>query len=68
MSPDTSIKPPRPGRTPKCPICSKPAEARWRPFCSKRCSDVDLGRWLGEGYRVPTNERPAEGQGGEDDT
>jgi endogenous inhibitor of DNA gyrase (YacG/DUF329 family) len=25
---------------------------RWRPFCSKRCADVDLGRWLGEAYRI----------------
>lgn len=36
-----------------CPICGKPAAARWRPFCSKRCADVDLGRWLGGGYAIP---------------
>jgi hypothetical protein len=36
-----------------CPICGKPAAAEARPFCSRRCADVDLGRWLGGGYRVP---------------
>jgi len=37
----------------KCPICGKPAVAGVRPFCSKRCADVDLGRWFTEGYAVP---------------
>lgn len=41
-----------------CPVCGKPVEARYRPFCSKRCSDIDLGRWLKEDYRVPTEEVP----------
>ena len=36
-----------------CPICQKPADAKYRPFCSRRCADVDLGRWLTEGYRIP---------------
>ena len=31
-----------------------------RPFCSKRCANIDLGRWLKEGYRVPTDEGPTE--------
>ena len=35
-----------------CPICSKPTHATYRPFCSRRCADVDLGRWLNETYRV----------------
>jgi len=39
-----------------CPICHRPTIAAFRPFCSRRCSDVDLGRWLTEGYRVPTDE------------
>jgi uncharacterized protein len=43
---------------PKCPGCGKPAEAKYRPFCSKRCADVDLGRWLKESYRVPSDEPP----------
>jgi endogenous inhibitor of DNA gyrase (YacG/DUF329 family) len=45
----------------KCPVCGKPAELKYRPFCSKRCADIDLGRWLKEGYRVPTDEPPDEG-------
>jgi len=45
-----------PQKPPKCPICTKPAADRYRPFCSKRCADVDLARWLGGNYRVPTEE------------
>ena len=37
----------------RCPICGRPAMPEFKPFCSKRCADVDLHRWLGEGYRVP---------------
>lgn len=36
-----------------CPICGKPTSADYRPFCSRRCADVDLGRWLTESYRIP---------------
>ena len=36
-----------------CPICDKPAEAGFKPFCSKRCADIDLGRWLKGGYAIP---------------
>ncbi len=43
-----------------CPICRKYTTMDFRPFCSKRCADVDLGRWLGEGYRIPTFEEPSE--------
>ena len=39
-----------------CPICGKDTEARYRPFCSRRCADVDLGRWLTESYRIPVEE------------
>jgi endogenous inhibitor of DNA gyrase (YacG/DUF329 family) len=41
-----------------CPICGKPAQARYRPFCSARCADVDLGRWFTEGYAVPAGPPP----------
>ena len=37
----------------RCPICGKPALHEYRPFCSKHCSDIDLGRWLGGRYAVP---------------
>lgn len=37
-----------------CPICHKPAaSARLAPFCSQRCADLDLGRWLKGGYAIP---------------
>jgi hypothetical protein len=38
-----------------CPICGKPATERYRPFCSRRCADVDLNRWLSGVYAVPVN-------------
>ena len=43
-----------------CPICGKPADPVRRPFCSVACADRDLGKWLGEGYRIPTNEEPGD--------
>ena len=39
-----------------CPICGKPPEAAYRPFCSRRCADVDLQRWLTNRYAVPAEE------------
>ncbi len=36
-----------------CPICGKAATEGYRPFCSRRCSDVDLGRWLTGAYVLP---------------
>ena len=47
-----------------CPICGTPAVEAFRPFCSRRCADIDLGRWLKEGYRVPTDEAPGEDEPG----
>ncbi len=44
-----------------CPICGKPADPARRPFCSARCADVDLGRWLKGIYVVPTDEAPEDG-------
>ena len=37
----------------KCPICGKPGVEAYKPFCSKRCADVDLHRWFSGGYVVP---------------
>jgi endogenous inhibitor of DNA gyrase (YacG/DUF329 family) len=45
-------------KKPKCPICSRPAAEAHKPFCSDRCRKVDLHRWLGEGYRIETDEAP----------
>ena len=42
-----------------CPICGRPASAEVRPFCSRRCADVDLARWLGVAYRVPVDDPEA---------
>lgn len=36
-----------------CPVCRKPSTALFNPFCSKRCSDVDLSRWLNGAYEIP---------------
>jgi endogenous inhibitor of DNA gyrase (YacG/DUF329 family) len=47
LAPHTLTKP--------CPVCGKPAEHLFRPFCSKRCKDVDLGRWFAERYVIPAN-------------
>lgn len=42
-----------PGERGCCPVCRRPTLPRYRPFCSKRCADIDLGRWFGEAYRIP---------------
>lgn len=39
-----------------CPICRKPAQPEYRPFCSRRCADVDLQRWLSDRYAIPAAE------------
>jgi endogenous inhibitor of DNA gyrase (YacG/DUF329 family) len=45
------------GTTPKpCPICGKPAADATRPFCSPRCRDVDLNRWLSGRYVIPAKD------------
>jgi hypothetical protein len=46
----------------KCPICGRPAEDEFRPFCSRRCADLDLQRWLSGRYAIPTVEDEAEGE------
>ena len=44
-----------------CPVCGRPADPRTTPFCSSRCADIDLGRWLGERYVIPgPEEEPGE--------
>jgi endogenous inhibitor of DNA gyrase (YacG/DUF329 family) len=47
----------------KCPICGRPADAGYRPFCSRRCADVDLARWLSGTYAIPDE---ADSEDGED--
>ena len=42
--------------SPACPLCGKPQDAAYRPFCSRRCADVDLQRWLSGRYAIPVVE------------
>lgn len=43
-----------------CPICKASATLDYRPFCSKRCADIDLHRWLSGGYAIPAVEGETE--------
>lgn len=47
-------------KPPRCPICGRPRELRYRPFCSARCRDIDLANWLGGRYAVPAAESEAD--------
>jgi endogenous inhibitor of DNA gyrase (YacG/DUF329 family) len=38
----------------KCPLCGKPAMERFKPFCSKRCADLDLNQWFKGSYAIPS--------------
>lgn len=42
--------------TSKCVICGKPQDPKYRPFCSRRCADVDLNRWFSGKYAIPAVE------------
>ncbi|RDE07765.1 DNA gyrase inhibitor YacG [Pelagibacterium lacus] len=56
----TRLRPPKP-----CPICGKPSVQQFHPFCSARCADVDLNRWLKGSYAIPG--RPAEDESRDED-
>jgi uncharacterized protein len=56
---------PLPPRAKPCPICGKPREPRYTPFCSARCADIDLGRWLKGAYVIPG--RPPSEDGEDED-
>jgi endogenous inhibitor of DNA gyrase (YacG/DUF329 family) len=49
-------EPPAPATPKPCPVCRKPLDPRFRPFCSARCRQVDLGRWLAGDYAIPAGE------------
>jgi endogenous inhibitor of DNA gyrase (YacG/DUF329 family) len=49
-----------PSKTAACPICGKPSVPESRPFCSRRCADVDLHRWLSGRYAIPVREESDE--------
>ena len=46
--------------TSRCSICGAPVDPALRPFCSKRCADIDLHRWLSGAYVIPGEEKPPE--------
>lgn len=50
-------------RVPSCPICGGPTEPRLRPFCSVRCADRDLRRWLTGGYAIASGGDDADEDG-----
>ncbi|MYM57388.1 DNA gyrase inhibitor YacG [Thalassovita mangrovi] len=39
-----------------CPICGEKSDPKFRPFCSKRCADIDLGRWMSGKYAIPSDD------------
>ncbi|WP_086635484.1 DNA gyrase inhibitor YacG [Acetobacter sp. DsW_059] len=47
-------------KTATCPICKAPANHETRPFCSRRCADIDLGRWFNGTYSIPVPAEPSE--------
>ena len=47
----------------RCPICGAPTDTAYRPFCSSRCRDVDLSRWLRGGYAIPGGQAAADEDG-----
>ena len=59
--------------SPRCPICDRslpgagPADRPFAPFCSERCRRIDLGRWLGETYRIPEDDTSVTPDVGHDD-
>lgn len=50
-------------RPPRCPICGAAPAPGFRPFCSARCADVDLNRWLTGVYAIPAAESPEDEDG-----
>ena len=59
--------PSSPAKARACAVCGKPQDDRFKPFCSKRCTDVDLGRWLKGSYAIPVQGDPDGGEKPESD-
>lgn len=49
-----------------CPICQKPSAPAYKPFCSRRCAEIDLGLWLNDRYALPS--RPDEDDESQEDS
>jgi hypothetical protein len=52
--------------TPRCPVCGKPQDLAYRPFCSRRCADVDLQRWLSGRYAIAGGAEEDGDEGGDE--
>ncbi len=63
--PAAPVVPLRPTRP--CPICGKPSVRTFYPFCSRRCADIDLNRWLSGAYAIPVAEEDG-GTGGDEES
>ncbi len=48
-----------------CPVCGSPSQQKYHPFCSARCADIDLHRWLGGQYAIPAVDVPDFADAGE---
>jgi len=62
---ESKVIPLRPAR--KCAICRKPASQKFHPFCSSRCANIDLNRWLSGAYIIPVSENEEEDENPERD-
>lgn len=64
MADKDEVPPPPPLQPPRrCPVCRRvAADTRFRPFCSARCRQVDLGRWLAGDYAIPAGPEEEEGE------
>jgi endogenous inhibitor of DNA gyrase (YacG/DUF329 family) len=54
----------------KCPKCKEefdPHFSKWKPFCSKKCQEIDLGHWLSGSYVIPSKEEPKDEEGTNND-
>ncbi len=50
-------------KIPKCPVCGRPRHSEFRPFCSTRCRDRDLSKWLDGAYAIPVVEEEEDRDG-----
>lgn len=50
-----------------CPICHRETDLKYRPFCSRRCADVDLGRWLTGAYAIPAEDAETRDDDGDEE-
>jgi endogenous inhibitor of DNA gyrase (YacG/DUF329 family) len=66
MTPDDSRHPADRTNERPCPVCGKSRSERYDPFCSKRCADVDLHRWLKGSYVIPGASAPREPEDGDE--